>query len=489
MMTFGVFILLMDFLVLGSQHKFTSRSSLIKHAMRQSLKQSIPTLEHTIIDFVNHQSKIQNLINMTCPGNHCHLDNQNIETLQGITLPIRKYTDYIRISLNNNHLRNLRGLRSKANITQINLSGNKINEFKNLDINLDQLTHLTLDNNGITSEMLRTTFDFTSMPRLESLSLKNNNITSLNGIHFPSLHTLDLSGNPISSFESVNIFSVEIILRYIDITDEMLQNQWHKDIEVRILDLSHNKIHNLSSIRFPVDLEILNLNGNDIQNYKYHTFPLELRYLYLNNTGINDELLRQITFPPHLSTLVLTHNEIKSIANIRFPSHLESLNLGYNNIQVIRDITFPTQLRYLCLSHNKLSNNRNNRMNVKFPETLHALRLSHNYIHSLSGMMLPGNLRSLYLDSNGITNRMLFFIALKLPKHLLTVSLRHNNVTGSFASKLFAQTGGYKWILTGNNIDNTNPRVSTRYSDGELIYGAWMRSLLAPLSPTSYYVS
>ena len=67
---------------------------------------------------------------------------------------------YWTLSLKNNHLRDLRGLRTDGNITHLDLAENKIHEGCDLGIDLTHIIHLDLSNIRITSELLQVSFNF-----------------------------------------------------------------------------------------------------------------------------------------------------------------------------------------------------------------------------------------------------------------------------------------------------------------------------------------
>ncbi|PYH99094.1 RNI-like protein [Aspergillus ellipticus CBS 707.79] len=85
------------------------------------------------------------------------------------------------------------------------------NQFSTLQIPISNtITRLTLENNDLTS--LSSIKPLTSLPNLQHLSLRGNNISTVctapsdDPIHFPqSLHSIDLSRNKINSWDFVNL--------------------------------------------------------------------------------------------------------------------------------------------------------------------------------------------------------------------------------------------------------------------------------------------
>ena len=446
---------------------FSTRSSLIGCAVRYALNGSYPNIERMIIiEFLNHQSKLQALINPRFLLSECSLDHQNIENLDGLTIPgfwsrPTRCPSESTLSLKNNNLRHVRGLRARFGPTSMDLSGNQIREFQSFQLILPplhpftHLVHLILDDNKITSNTLRNHFNFHSLLSLKTLSLRNNCITTLYGVHFPVLQSLDLSFNLISNLSNFTVKVMDLILGHNQMYPEILRTFSMEQSEIHTLNLMNNKLYDLSSLHFPDGLRILNLERNPIRRcYEFH-HSRTLQQLYLSNTGITEIELKSI-LPPgsllELSTLNLTNNRIRSIDGIHFPPNLKQLFLGRNKIRNLKEPAFPERLTHLYLGHNLLRNNRKNRMNVKFPSRLIHLELQNNAIHSLRGVALPNDLMYLYLDNNGITDLMLYKMQFYIPQRLSVLSLRCNRLSSLFSLRMATRIRAELVSLDGNAL-------------------------------------
>ena len=454
-----------------TQHNavFASRSSLIGCAVRYALNGSFLNIERTIIvEFLNHHSKLQALINTKFLLSECSVNHQNIETLHGIT--VRRawcrpwqcpFTSSV--SLRNNYLRNVRGLQSLLGPTSMDLSGNMIREFQSFQLILPpfhpftHLSHLILDDNKITSETLRNHFDFHSLLSLTTLSLRNNCITALYDVHFPVLQSLDLSFNRISNFTNFTVKVMDLILCHNQMYPEILRTFSMEQSEIHSLNVMDNKLYDLSSIHFPNGLRILNLEGNPIRRCHEIHHSSALQQLFLSNAGITEFELKSILTPGFLSQLIilnLTNNRIQSINGIHFPSNLKQLFLEWNKIRNLKEPAFPERLSHLYLGHNLLRNNKKSRMNVKFPDRLIHLELQNNAIHSLRGVTLPGDLMHLCLDNNGITDLMLYKMQFYIPQRLSVLSLRFNRLSSMFCLRIAARIRAKLVILDGNDFSS-----------------------------------
>eukprot|EP01083_Nonionella_stella_P155288 501491_1 len=456
---------------------FSTRSSWIGFVVRRIFGASLPQIESRIMfQYLNHQSKIQRIVNTSCFARYCNLSNLNIESLNGITLPPIKFQSFVwengefhlqelnKLLLKNNHIWNLHGLRSKSRITHIDLTGNRFNEIKQLHANISHVTHLILDGNQITDHTLRTSFNFTSTPYLQVLSLRNNNITTLHGIAFPVLKTLDLSDNPMHDLSGFSANVEECILSNNGITNHMLKQLTNSDINItNTMNLTHNNITDLFGVRFPIELKRLVLDLNQIRRIGHYVFPSDLKYLHLSGVGVTDHNLRQIKFPESLIELDLSDNYITSISHIVFPPTLRILYLNNNKIKCLNRIHLPHTLTHLYLNDNQLENNRKHQMSIRFPESLHTLDLGNNFLHSLYGMKLPKHLKRLYLDNNGITHHMLFKMQFSLPRNMDFLNIRSNEITSTFGINFGGGVHVVKWRnnLHQSRLHTRKPNVSS----------------------------
>ncbi len=223
---------------------------------------------------------------------------------------------------------------------------------------------------------------------LEDLSLHNNNIKILpDKISFPlNLKIIDLSYNKLDSLVGIS-FPNNLIS----------------------LNLGKNNLISIPSGKcFPDNLEILYLDNNDIKSLfdvdgGSIKFPKKLKVLNLDNNKLTS-LPEDISFLDSLEILNLNSNELSSLPeNIIFPKSLQILNLGFNKLISLPEgdngcISFPESLITLDLSYNRLNSLPNG---ISFPKNLKQLKLNFNYLESLpDSSVFPENLKDLVLYDN-----------------------------------------------------------------------------------------
>ena len=110
------------------------------------------------------------------------------------------------------------------------------------------------------------------------------------------------------------------------------------NMELKNLDLSINKIVDVSKLTLPQELQTLNLYWNQIKDVSMLTLPQGLKELNLSFNRIVD--VSNLTLPPTLKKLSLAGNDI-NLSTLILPNRLEELDLGNNKSQLIYRRTIP----------------------------------------------------------------------------------------------------------------------------------------------------
>jgi len=209
-------------------------------------------------------------------------------------------------------------------------------------------------------------------------------------------------------------------------------------INLKMLDLAHNKLTNLDSILSKENrygqLEELFLNDNQLtdisalcsieevkteirdgtgsvistytENVIRNRAPL-LRVLILDNNHLNDEDLAAFGNFKVLKYLSLGNNEITSVSSLKDLRALLELHLQGNQIEDVRDLRFLQELQSLYLSNNKIRNvfSGAKEVNVSYLRYLTALEilyLDHNDIEDISELWTLDELSVLNINNNHI---------------------------------------------------------------------------------------
>lgn len=210
--------------------------------------------------------------------------------------------------------------------------------------------------------------------QMTTLIASNNKITEINVTAFPhenQIEKLDVSHNQLSKIWSHSFQNCKLLIDldlsfnaidYID-NDAFVANKQLFDVKLEFLDLSHNKIMNISN-----------------------------------------RIFNQLTQLRHLQ---LSHNQIKEIAFFSFQNNkkLKIIDLSFNNLTEISNYVFGGvfSLEKIILSHNQLTR--------LTPELFQQFKnlvfvdLSGNFLNEINSYMFEGLTRvlSLNLSGNNIT--------------------------------------------------------------------------------------
>ena len=209
------------------------------------------------------------------------------------------------------------------------------------------------------------------------LNLSHNRINELKEGVFPAgLQELYLSRNQIEELkEGVLPTGLQILWLSDNYIIELKKGVFPPGLQE--LNLSRNLIVELKEDVFPPGLQELNLSDNQIVELKEDVFLLSLKTLNLSNNYIVE--LKKGVFALGLQRLYLSYNKIVELNEDVFPSGLQELYLHYNQIVELKEGVFPLELQKLCLSNNQI-------LELKkgvFPLRIQRLSLNNNHIIAL----------------------------------------------------------------------------------------------------------
>ncbi|GFS98073.1 chaoptin [Nephila pilipes] len=329
------------------------------------------------------------------------------------------------------------------NLAEIKVAFNKITSLKSYTFrNLRSLIYLQLNDNLI--EFIRKSA-FLDLDSIMIIRLEGNSIQTIDSEAFqnlPNIQVINLAYNKLSSFnlEAFNQVGRLSTLR-IDVNHNNIQNLTgdytvtHTSSNIKHLNFSHNNISYLDS--------------NYLDPIRLSVTILDLSY----NRLVNLTTLA-FTNMAHLQTLILSNNIISKIDEDEFKGlrSIQVLDLSMNNLNTLPENLFEKQkqLRIFLLHHNEIDELPEDIFKAtileqidlsfnnieEFPyysisqikNTLQFLNLAGNQIEALnfSSIMSLQNLRYLSLSRNRL------FIPsseedLQLPK-LITLDLSHNTI-------------------------------------------------------------
>jgi len=224
-------------------------------------------------------------------------------------------------------------------------------------------------------------------------NFQTSDITVLNKL--TNLQVLDISHNQISNISSIkNLKGIkELYLSFNPILDfSILKNLTN----LKSLALSNFKSSDISFLKNLYNLESLFLSECHVQDFSFLKELGNLLLLSLRNNQISDiSFLKDLK---SLKSLYLTNNKISDISILKKLTLIEILSLSDNNISDIAPLEKLVKLQKLYLNKNKISD-------ISSLSSLNGLKkisLSINKISNISALGKLVDLQELYLAHNKI---------------------------------------------------------------------------------------
>lgn len=319
-------------------------------------------------------------------------------------------------------------------LVRLNMSHNQLTGISTYVMNqLPKLEEFYLNNNRI-SFLPGSVFGYQT--NLETLDFSFNRIAELPSLTFASqaaLKHLYLHHNQLSTIGYDAFDQLNQLLTF-DISHNNMAFLPSTTLEgladVTHVDISYNNLSVIDSHLFSRTLHIshLNISHNILAEAPVVSQLLEMRVLdlsYNRITHLNSSLLSELG---ELTTLVLSGNQITILPMrlLKSCENLRSIDLSYNSIQSLDESIFSstTAVQYIDLSHNQITDIRTVFSGLKH---LVTLILSHNRIDKIMRGQFPHFVKHLYLQGNQI----LFITAhtFKSLNKLQTVDLSENKLT------------------------------------------------------------
>ncbi len=219
-------------------------------------------------------------------------------------------------------------------IIELDLSGKQITDLSGLEY-FRNLEVLNLENNFIDDlSPLRT------LTHLTVLNLSNNGISSLKEVQFEDLTHLNLVELTLNSYEVLSSYGRKNQLTKIDVLSQFL--------ELEVLELHGNLIHDVSPLSDLRKLRVLDLGENLIQEITPLSGLVNLEEVNLSRNKIRD--LSALSKLKNLTKLNLRGNQMDDISALEGLASLDYLNLHSNaQIQSIEAIAGLINLSELIL--------------------------------------------------------------------------------------------------------------------------------------------
>ncbi|XP_059608177.1 leucine-rich repeat-containing protein 15-like [Phlebotomus argentipes] len=293
---------------------------------------------------------------------------------------------------------------------------------------------------------------FLNCPRLETIDLSRNRLTSLPAKLLEGLRELNhinLSNNKLKNIsqdfllDNTHLKTVQLQSNSLE---ELSMDLFGNCTDLHFLDVSNNYLHKFTpsqhflSMNTAEEPSILDLSNNLLAS-------VDLRNTRITNVIVNSNYLRQLSIGHGCRELFAKNNALTDISLDSSTSTLEMLQMNYNKLaNNLKSICECENLRSIFLAHNNitqigfcfgkmrflkeinLSGNHISHLDYGyfFADFLETLDLSYNVFEEIDDNILSlfQNLRYLYLDGNRLSD---FPTDLDtIMPHLVLVGLSHN---------------------------------------------------------------
>ncbi|CAG8537437.1 280_t:CDS:2 [Ambispora gerdemannii] len=283
------------------------------------------------------------------------------------------------------------------------------------------------------------------MPKLETISLNNNNLEYLHGL--PSvLTTLKVASNKLTCMTD---FRHLPNLQYLDISDNLIE-----DLNEN-LDLSENDIEEINGLHSLKTLKSLDLEQNNIRLFNPSQIMNALVCLKI---GRNQLVELNVKRMPNLRALVLDHNKLKEIKNSEMLARIatfsarnqkrdDKININFKHIRGVENLyltgnpltKLETMTEFFKLDLIELSKVGLKELPEKFYEMcpgVSYINLNYNYLTNIRPLRRLAHLKQLTVICNELSN---YEMVLEVTKRLSTLKycdLRCNPFTMKFYPSL-----------------------------------------------------
>uniref|UniRef100_A0A7S1KLM5 Disease resistance R13L4/SHOC-2-like LRR domain-containing protein n=1 Tax=Percolomonas cosmopolitus TaxID=63605 RepID=A0A7S1KLM5_9EUKA len=336
-------------------------------------------LSHNKIQYIPEE--IVNLGDMT----YLNLSNNDIEEV-----PVLSGLDLRYLNLGGNHLSDVEDtICDMKQLEYLNLANNKLRQLASNIGDLSNLRELHIQDNYLTS----LPSEICSLTNLTVLYVNRNHLREL-PMDFHSsmrrLHDLNVSRNYLTEKTLENFSKMSQLRAYLLGSNRIRELPRGtscfdtSNVEIRMVDLSNNKIHS-----FPTEIRrsaktLLHL---DLRNNYIQSMTTGIKYLaHLKRLDMSRNKLK--TIPAYFSRLIslqllrMSHNQVSSIHPDAFSGlkDLEEIQLDHNDlIQLPQNLGDLKKLARLMLQYNKLK---------ELPEMigdcpLYHLDISNNELHAI----------------------------------------------------------------------------------------------------------
>ena len=296
--------------------------------------------------------KLGNLLTIQAPYGHTVLDNERIRDLRGLRYASR----LMYFNAHGHRIESLQPFIGLSRLSTLNLNAQRLVFNISPLVGSTSLTQLYLDENSLIEVL-----DLQFLVNLKTLHLRRNRIQDISFLtSLTSLEELYLLSNDISDISAIaSLTSLETLRLDDNHIDDL--NPISELVSLKTLGLSANaykrRITDISALRGLVNLSYLNLWDNLVEDLDPLKNLTKLRFLNVSKNRVRN--LAPVSNLVNLILLDLRENLVEDITYLEGLIKLEILDLSLNDVKDITVLRSLPNLRTVNLSGNPLSDESN----------------------------------------------------------------------------------------------------------------------------------
>ncbi|AET05214.2 putative leucine-rich repeat domain, L domain-containing protein [Medicago truncatula] len=256
------------------------------------------------------------------------------------------------LDLTSYQLHDLDSVELPSNLTELDLTANRLSTLDPRIAQLSDLKNLSLRQNLITDAAVVPLSSWNTLSSLEELVLRDNQLKNIPDVSiFKKLLVFDVSFNEIASLHGVSRVCNTLKELYVSKNEVTKIEEIEHFHQLQILELGSNKLRVMENLQTLVNLQELWLGRNRIKVVNLCGLKCIKKISLQSN-----RLTSMIGFEGciALEELYLSHNGITKMEGLSSLANLRVLDVSSNKLTSVDDIHNLTQLEDLWLNDNQI---------------------------------------------------------------------------------------------------------------------------------------
>ncbi|KAI4347073.1 hypothetical protein L6164_007922 [Bauhinia variegata] len=256
------------------------------------------------------------------------------------------------LDLTSYQLHDLDAVELPSNLTELDLTANRLSSLDPRISHLSNLKKLSLRQNLITNAALQPLSRWHEISGLEELVLRDNQLTTIPDVSiFKRLLVFDVSFNEITSLHGMSKVSNTLKELYVSKNEVTKMEEIDHFHQLQVLEFGSNKIRVMENLQNFTNLQELWLGRNRIKMVNLCGLKC-IKKISLQSNRLTSMLGFESCIA--LEELYLSHNGITKMEGLSSLVNLRVLDVSSNKLTSIDDIHNQTQLEDLWLNDNQI---------------------------------------------------------------------------------------------------------------------------------------